>query len=152
MSHVAAYEILAPAGMDYAAMGVAFVASFLLSFLWWGPIFGKKWGALMGYDMDEAPNMAMPMLLQALSTALIAYVFWHVQQAFVVTHDTDGVVMGDLTIGIAIFGAVMTWLGFFVPLQLGRVAWEKAGWGLFAINAGGHLVGLVAMAIVYALM
>lgn len=139
-------------GGAWIAVLVAFVAYFILSFLWWGPIFGKKWAAEMGMDIDEQPNMALAMGLQALSTFLIAYVFWNVQAAFFVTHDADGLLLGDWPIGGAIFGAVMTWLGFFVPVQLGRVAWEKASWTLFAINAFGHLVGLVAMAVCFSLL
>ncbi len=73
-------------------------------------------------------------------------------QAFAVTHDGAEVVMGKLAVGDALIGAFFTWLGFFVPVQLGRVAWEKAPWALFAINAGGHLVALALMSTVFAMM
>jgi hypothetical protein len=146
-------DIVMPAGSDYIAIGVAFVAYFVLSFLWWGPLFGKKWSALMGFDMNDRPSMVMPLLLQALGTALTAYVFWNVFNAFASTTNASGeLVMGELGIGNALLGALFTWLGFYVPVQLGRIAWERASWSLFGINAGGHLVMLCALSVVYALM
>ena len=30
--------------------------------------------------------------------------------------------------------ALWTWVGFFLPLQVGRIAWEQRRWGLVAIN------------------
>ncbi len=47
-------------------------------------------------------------------------------------------------------GAFWTWLGFFLPLQLGRVAWEGRGWGLVAINAGFDFVRLASFAAILA--
>jgi hypothetical protein len=146
-------DIVIPEGSDYVAMGVAFLAYFVLSFLWWGPLFGKTWSRLMGFDMDERPSMVKPLLLQALGTALMAFIFWNVFNAFAATtNDAGDLVMGDLSIGNGLLGALFTWMGFFVPVQLGRVAWERAPWALFGINAAGHLVGLSAMGVVYALM
>lgn len=141
-------------GGAWLAIGVAFVAYFFLSFLWWGPIFGKKWAAFHGMDMDEAPNMAVPMILQIVGSFLMAYVFWNVQAAFFFTHSDDGlgVMLGEWGMGSAIFGAVMTWIGFIVPLKLGMVAWEQKPWGLFGIDVGGHLVGLIAMAVSFSLL
>jgi hypothetical protein len=34
------------------------------------------------------------------------------------------------------FGALFTWLGFYVPLQLNKVSWEGRPWKLFWLNAG----------------
>lgn len=143
-----------PKGMDYAAMGVAFLVYFILSFLWWGPLFGKKWGKEMGMEMDpdNRPPMTVPLILQAVGTLLLSYVLWHVMNAFVVTHDADGVVRGTLGVGTALVGAFFTWLGFYVPAQLGKISWEKGTWTLAAINGGGHLIGLMAMGVVFALM
>jgi len=151
MSHENVMDVVMPEGSDYLAMGVAFLAYFILSFLWWGPLFGKKWGTLMGMPMDpkNRPSMAMPLALQALGTLLLAYVLWAVAMAFAATHEGEELVVGELSVQGAFIGAFFTWLGFYVPVQLGRVAWEKAPWALFWINAGGHLVGLVAMMLVF---
>lgn len=152
-----AMDAIMPGGMDYAAMGVAFVVAFVLSFLWWGPLFGRRWGREMGMEMDpdNRPPMGKPLLLQALGTALLAYVLWHVMMAFAVIAEgdgTDGLRMGDLALADALIGSLFTWAGFYVPQQLGRVAWEKASWTLWAINSFGNLILLAAMGAVFALM
>jgi hypothetical protein len=152
MSHEFAVDVVTPGGSDFLAMAIAFVVYFLASFLWWGPLFGKKWAALMGMDMNEKPSMTMPMILQVIGSLLLTYVLWHVMMAFSVTHGTDGLMRGDLSMANGLIGAFFTWLGFFVPVQLGRISWEKATWPLFGINAGGHLVGLLLMGLVFALM
>jgi Protein of unknown function (DUF1761) len=42
--------------------------------------------------------------------------------------------------------AFYTWLGFFVPVLLSGVAWEKKSWKLFSINAAYHLLALFLVA------
>lgn len=146
-------EIIKTDGTAWIEIAVAFAAYFLLSFLWWGPLFGRLWGKQMGMAMDQKPSareMAVPLLLQAVGTFLLAYVLWHVMIAFTVDLDTG--TMTNPTVAAAMQGVFFTWLGFFVPVQLGRVAWEKASWTLFGINAGGHLVGLVAMGLAFSLL
>lgn len=140
---------------DWAAIAVGFVVAFFLSFLWWGPLMGKKWAKEMGMEMDEAPPMAKPLILQAVGTLFFSYVMWHVVYAFSTVSAHDG--SGSLEVVApewagAMMGAVMLWFGFFVPAHLGRVAWEKATWNLAGINLGGHLITLLAMATTFKLM
>lgn len=153
MSHERAMDVSAPAGMDFAEIGVAFVVYFVLSFVWWGPLFGKKWNVLMGFPADDRQPMAKSLLLQAVGTFFLSYMLFHVLEAMVATHDdAGGMTRGDLTIINGLLGGLFVWLGFFFPVQIGRVAWEKAPWTLYFINAGGHLLCLVAMGLTFALM
>ena len=46
--------------------------------------------------------------------------------------------------------AFWTWIGFFLPLQMGRVAWEQKGWGLVAINASFDLTRLMIFGMILA--
>jgi hypothetical protein len=146
-------DVSVPAGMDYAEIGVAFVVYFVLSFLWWGPLFGKRWAALMGFDPTVRQPMAKAMLLQVLGTFLLSYVLFHVLEGMVATHDDSGGLMrGDLSVTHGLLGGVVMWAGFFLPVQLGRLGWERAPFALFAINAGGQLLCLMAMGLTFALM
>ena len=43
----------------------------------------------------------------------------------------------------ALNSALWTWLGFFLPLQIERVAWERRKWGLVVINSSFDLVRLL---------
>jgi Protein of unknown function (DUF1761) len=44
--------------------------------------------------------------------------------------------------------AISVWVGFFIPVQLNRVVWEKHSWKLFSINAGYHIVAAVAVSLI----
>jgi hypothetical protein len=50
--------------------------------------------------------------------------------------------------GAAASAAIFTWLGFFFPVDLGAVVWEKKSWTLFFINTGYHLVSLLLVAFI----
>jgi hypothetical protein len=44
-----------------------------------------------------------------------------------------------------------TWIGFYVPLLLGGVAWENKSWRLFCINAAHAFVMLQVVGMILAL-
>jgi len=48
--------------------------------------------------------------------------------------------------------ALSVCIGFFIPVQLSRVVWEKHSWRLFLINSGYHLVATIAVAVILSLM
>ena len=43
---------------------------------------------------------------------------------------------------------IFTWLGFYLPVDIGVVTWEKKSWKLFAINTGYHFMMLLVAAII----
>jgi len=148
-------DIIAPDGDAWLTIAVGFIAYFLVSFLWWGPIFGKKWAAEMGMPMEkqDGKTIGMALVWTVLGTFLIAYVLWHVMSAMMMTTNPAGEFMrGELDWTSGMAGGFYTWLGFFVPLQLSRVSWEKASWTLFAINVAGHLVALLAMSAAFVVL
>jgi hypothetical protein len=53
-------------------------------------------------------------------------------------------------LSLALYTAGFTWLGFFLPLQMNRVAWEMKKWGLVAINAGFDLTRLLVYSFILA--
>ena len=50
--------------------------------------------------------------------------------------------MDDVPSVYALNSALWTWLGFFLPLQIERVAWQRK-WGLVVINSSFDLVRLL---------
>lgn len=50
----------------------------------------------------------------------------------------------------AVNGGFWTWLGFCLPVQRERVAWEQKGWGLVAINASFDLTRLMIFGFILA--
>ena len=122
-----------------------------LGFLWFGPLFGKPWARHMGMEGMEQPSgaaMAKSTGLFILGSLLIAFVLAH--SIAVWRPSTWGAGADGPSWVYGIDGAVWTWLGFFLPLQMGRVAWEQKGWGLVAINSGFDLTRLLLFGFVLA--
>lgn len=64
------------ANVNWLAVIVGFVVSFLVGWAWYSPkLFGTKWAAGVGISLEEPSKMSMPaMVLQALGTFLLAWV------------------------------------------------------------------------------
>ncbi len=133
--------------VNFAAIIVCVVAAMPVGFLWFGPVFGAAWARHMGMEGMESPGgaaMAKSMALFALGSFLIATVLAHNIEAW--QPSTWGVGTDDVPSVYALNSALWTWLGFFLPLQIGRVAWEGKKWGLVLINSSFDLVRLLIFA------
>lgn len=144
-------------GLDWLAIGLSVLAMMILGFVWYAPWFptGKVWMRNMGMDPANPPRppggkMAVSMILMVLGSFLMMFVFAHTnmvyEDAFRNT-DTGGEEGYDLGMADGLMGAVFTWLGFIVPLNLNGVAFENKPWSMFFVNAGFYLVGLVVAAV-----
>ena len=137
--------------INMMAVVVAVVANFVLGWIWFGPLFGKAWGKEMKMDMNQKPPasvMIRGMVMMVIGNFLMAYVFAH--NIFVWNH-----FMGDQTpsaLQNAWMGAFFTWLGFFVPQHMSKVAWEGNSWKLFFINSAYSLVSLYVAAVILNMM
>lgn len=135
--------------VNYMAIAAAVVANFIFGFLWYTPLFGKAWAKEMGMDPDAKPDggaMAKGMIIMVIGNFLMAYVLFHNLAAW-------GVVMPEAEkMSMVLNSAIFTWLGFFVPQDLGAVAWEKKSWKLFFINTSYHLLALVIVAAILVFM
>ncbi len=74
-------------GVNWLAVGVGTVLSFLLGWLWYSPkLFGTKWAAGIGVELGSASAMPMAAMgFQLLATFLLAWVVgvMETRQAFV---------------------------------------------------------------------
>ena len=140
--------------INYVAIAIAVVANFLLGFLWYTPLFGKAWAKEMGFDLTQKPpagTMMKGMILMVIGCFLMAYVFAH--NIAVWNPVTWGQPASEMSpMGTVFSAAIFTWLGFFVPQDLNRVAWEMKSWKLFFINTGYHLVALIVVAAILIMM
>lgn len=128
--------------INYTAIIVAVVANFILGFLWYSPLFGKAWAKEMGFDLSVKPpagEMAKGMIIMVVGNFLMAYVFAHNMAAWSFVPGADQMSPTANIMSSAIF----TWLGFYLPVDIGTVTWEKKSWKLFTINTGYHLVMLL---------
>ena len=136
--------------VNYLAVAACVVAAMPVGFLWFGPVFGKAWAKGMGME-DVKPDgaaMAKSMIIFAVGNLLIAFVLAH--SLAIWRPSTWGAGEDAGAYVFALNAALWTWVGFFVPLQIGRVAWEMRGWKLVAINASFDLTRLMIFAFILA--
>ena len=138
-------------GISMTAILVTVVANFILGFVWYTPLFGKAWAKEMNMDMSRKPTgaeMGKGLSFMVIGNFLMAYVFAHNNAAWSYVPGMDKM----STIGIIMNATIFTWLGFYLPVDLNRVAWEKASWKLFGINTGYHFMTLLVAATILTLM
>ncbi len=146
-------------GGDALGMALSVAVAMFVGFLWFGPVFGRAWATEMGMDASEGMDggqMGKSMALFALGNIFLVFVYWHSLHVFLPSLWADhfgvpGIQDSGLTV-YALNGAGWTWLGFFVPVQLSRVAWERASLKLFLINSGFDLVRLLLFAYILLLL
>ena len=126
--------------INYMAVVVAAVASFVVSWIWFGPLFGKKWMHLHGKTHADTAGMKMPMgsmAMEFIATLVTAYVL-----ARFVT------LLGVMDVTNAIHLTVWIWLGFVAAIMVGEVLWEDKKWELFWIKAAGRFVSILVMTVI----
>lgn len=138
--------------INYGAIVAAVVAAFFFGYLWYGPLFGKTWGKAMGMNMSKKPDskvMFKAMGLQVIGLFLIAYVVAHAGQVWRPSVWGVGPDEGSNFMW-GFMNAFFTWLGFFIPQQLGKVAWEMRPWKVFFINTAHDFFNLLIISVILA--
>lgn len=131
--------------INMIAVLVAVVVNFILGFVWYTPLFGKAWSKEMGFDPEEKPSssvMIKGMVFMIVGNFFFAYVLAHNIGAWSFVPGMDKMSLEASVASTAFF----TWLGFFLPGELGATVWAKNSWKLFFINTSYHLVSLAVVA------
>jgi hypothetical protein len=133
------------------ALIIATISTFVFGALWYMPLFGKAWAKEMKIDMNgpkpPASVMVRGMVIMVIGNFLMAFVFAH--NIAVWNPVTWGLAPSPMSAGQTAFMAtIFTWLGFFLPQDLSKVAWENASWKLFFINTGHHFGSLLIAAFI----
>ncbi|MEO5739942.1 MAG: DUF1761 domain-containing protein [Vicinamibacterales bacterium] len=130
--------------IHYLAVLACAVVAMPIGFLWFGPLFGKTWVRHMGMgDMPspDAASMGKSMAIFFAGNLLIAWVLAHSIEAWQAS--SWGLTPDAPPWTYAVSAGFFNWLGFFLPVQMNRVAWEKKSWGLVLINASFDLTRLM---------
>ncbi|MEQ1875168.1 MAG: DUF1761 domain-containing protein [Bdellovibrionia bacterium] len=130
--------------INYPAILVSVVACMVFGFLWYGPLLGRTWAKGMGMNMDKKPDpgvMKKALLLQALGLLLMTYVLAHAIQVWRPSVWGVGQDGPDGLYGL--MAAIFTCLGYYIPQQLSKVAWEGRPWVVFFINVGHDFINLL---------
>ena len=134
--------------VNLVAVLVAAIASMVIGFIWYGPLFGKTWMKLMGYDpknMDMKKGMVKMYAIAFISSFIMAYVLFHSYIFANAFYGIDKFTAGLMT-------GFWSWLGFVAPVQYGSVLFQGKSNKLFLINTGYQLVSLLVMGAIIAIM
>jgi hypothetical protein len=122
-----------------------------LGFLWFGPLFGKAYRRHMGVSETEQPGAG------AMVKPLVIYVIGSFLMAFVLTHSIEIWRPSTWNVGpdrpawvFALNGALWTWVGYVLPIQIARVAWEGKAWGFVFILTSFDLTRLLIFSFILA--
>src|SRR3989344_4802263 len=114
--------------INWLAVLLAGVASMVVGWLWYGPLFGKMWKNLMGITPES---------MQAMKMKPMTAMFWGLVMA-VITSYVLAYFMGALgvaTLGSAMKLACWIWFGFLATQTIGIYLWEGRPFKLFVLNA-----------------
>lgn len=135
--------------INIAAVIAAAFVSFIIGFVWYTGLFMIPWAKEMGYDPNMRPAkkaMMKGIAISLIGNLLFVWVLaWSMAGWQFIPKAKE---MGPLINGLN--SALFIWLGFFVPVHLWRIVWEKRIWKLFFINAGYHLVSALIAALIIA--
>ena len=122
--------------VNYLAIFVCGVAAMILGYLWYGPLFGKRWmkEAKVTEGQAKKANMMGMYVLMYVSAIVEAYVLSVIISTF-----------GASDYMSAATGAFWVWLGFIATTMVGMVTAEGKSWTYYSIVAGYQLVVLVVM-------
>lgn len=123
----------------------------VLGFVWYGPLFGKKYMRLQGVTEAEVekykkdPVLMRKMMRNYLFTFILALI-----TAFVLeqTIALAGPSMPYESVMIAVIVAFMGWLGFVVPATTNLIFFDKKNWEWWFLVNGYYLIQLVLISLV----
>ena len=127
--------------INYLAIALAAVAAMIVGWIWFGPLFGKRWLALAGNPKPKAALVYPITFVATLVTAcVIAYVTGVTSEA-----------LGNGYLVPALFTAFFLWLGFSAARSLIVTLFESRSATLFLIHTGHDFVVALVMATIIGL-
>lgn len=125
--------------INYVAVIFAALANIIVGFLWFGPLFGKKWVRTgQNKDMVEAQKVKdtkgkgyLTTSLALLGSLLMSYLL-----AQFLALSANHLRLDKASLGFTI--GFWVWLGLVIPLSFGRILWDGKPWGLFDSKAWKH--------------
>ena len=135
---------MAFAGMNYLAVVVAAVASFLFGGLWYGML-SRQWLAAIGKTEEEikASGSMVPMVIAAIAQLVMAFVL-----AGVIGHLGPG----QVTVKNGIISGLFVWAGFIATTISVNYSFQMEKRSLLAIDIGHWFFVIVIQGAVIGLM
>ena len=128
--------------VNWLAILVAGLVPLVVGFLWYGPIFGKRWLALMETTAEEIQKDFNPLKTHGTSFVL-SLVTAYILAQFLATMGGGGAMAG------VHLGLLVT-IGFVLNVGHQGVAYEQRKPGIFMLNLGYNGVALIGQAVILA--
>lgn len=134
--------------VNYLAVFLAALASMLLGYVWYGPLFGKAWMALSGMtaakiEAVKSKGMSAQYSITFVGSLVMSYVLAH-SLVFASSYFKVSGISSGLMVGF------WNWLGFVAPVTLGTVLWDGKSWKLWFLNNGYYFTSLLIMGVILA--
>ncbi len=131
--------------INYYAVLACGVAAMILGFVWYGPLFGKKWMHVIGAtSLDEAKRKEMQKRAGPLYVVTFILALF---QAWVLAYYIKG-----WTDASGVENALWIWAAFLIPTVAAGAMWNndssKVSWARFLIQAGYYLVLFVIFGLI----
>ena len=127
------------AALNWLAILVATVGSFVLGYLWYGPVFGKAWLAAQDKTADDIKPSPTPFIITFFTTLATCIAMAVILDMLEVSSLAGGALLG-LVVGLA----------FIACSNISDGAYCGWSWKLVAIQSGYRTVYCVLMGIVLA--
>ncbi len=122
--------------INFLAVLVAAIASYVIATVWYAVVFAKVWKKLTGItDMKPSP---MNIVLSFIGSLVVSFVLFHLITFSNYYLGTSGIAGG-------LMGGFHGWLGFVAPVTLTTKLYEKKPWGLLLLDNGFWLISLLVM-------
>lgn len=134
--------------VNYLAVLVSGIASMIIGFVWYGPLFGKQWMKLVGMTNEKMEKTKKEGMQKAYFLSFVSSLV----MAYVLAHFIWFSAPGSTTVTIGIKTAIWSWIGLVAPVILTGYlfATDKKPWSLLVLDSGYFLVNLLAMGIILA--
>lgn len=126
------------AGVNYFAIILAAVVSFMFGWLWYGVLFSKSWLAAVGKTEEETKGESpspTPFVIAFVAQLIMAWVL-----AGIIGHLGPG----EVTFSNGVVSAAFVWFGFVVTTLAVNHAFQGAKRELTLID-GGHWLGVLLL-------
>ena len=129
--------------LNFWAIIVSAIAMFALGWLWYGPLFGKKWMSLS----NITPDMVEKAKQKSMMGSMVLMFVGSLVMAFTLKHNLvfGSAYLNMYGVSAGMQAAFWNWLGFIAPVTMGKVLWEGKSWSLWILDNAYYLVSLLIM-------
>jgi len=137
--------------VNYWAILVCGIASMVWGSIYYGPLFGKMYISMMGWDKkspaeQEAAKKGMmkSYVLSFVGSLVMAYILSHVLAFGTSYMHSEGVSAGLST-------GFWMWLGFIAPVTMGDILWGNKTWKFWLLSNAYYLIQLLIFGVILSL-